>query len=343
MSETDTSLCLYAATLPLVYNDTFEEYCAAPITVDFALVAGGLQPYFSTLWLSPALGLTIGLSIILLVVGILCFVFIRKRREIVTVVNLTAPDRMDPMEMGTVLDGVVDPEDVTSMIFYFAEQGYLNISFEDESNPKLIKLRPMPTNAPAHQKALFDGLFTGDVERTDVESLKYEYYKHIDKAKVLISHKADIKTRYEGKSLLAGLGCILLFALMSVLLPLIAAKLFVHPTYTHFPALHLVFNFVMALVVMLCLFAADNVKYKGKGKATKVLTAIAVVLTVIGIFVGIFIPSHVLSHLEKGIFHLLGYAGVWLGIKSMTRKQAYCDTLGDILGFKEFIVSSCGI
>ncbi|MBQ8428364.1 MAG: hypothetical protein IJX18_03830, partial [Clostridia bacterium] len=90
LAQTPTSLTLYADILPVVYNDTFGEYCAAPITLTFA-VDGGFK--------SPALGvglwLTLGLGVAVLAVGILCLVFVKKRREIVTVVNLSAPDKMD--------------------------------------------------------------------------------------------------------------------------------------------------------------------------------------------------------------------------------------------------------
>ena len=65
--------------------------------------------------------------------------FFRKKREIVTVVNIKAPDEMDPLKMGKWLDGTADSEDVTSMIFYFANQGYLDIDLSNENNPIFIK------------------------------------------------------------------------------------------------------------------------------------------------------------------------------------------------------------
>ena len=61
-------------------------------------------------------------------------------------------------------------------------------------------------------------------------------------------------------------------------------------------------------------------------------------LTLAGVIVGVMMSSHVISQLEKAILYVLGYTGVWLGIKTLTRKQSYCETLGNILGFKEFIV-----
>ena len=58
----------------------------------------------------------------------------------ITVVNITAPDEMDPMKMGKWIDGAVNNEDITSMIYYFANKGYLKIDLTDEDDPKLISL-----------------------------------------------------------------------------------------------------------------------------------------------------------------------------------------------------------
>ncbi|MBQ9118152.1 MAG: DUF2207 domain-containing protein [Clostridia bacterium] len=333
----EDTLTLKASVLPLSYNETFGESMAAAISVQFVLEEGGLQSYFASLWSGPALWLTIGLSLLPIVVGVLCFVFVRKRREIVTVVNLSAPDKMDPLEMGALLDGRVDNEDVSSMLYYFAEGGYLNLSFDNADDPKIIKVKDLPDDVPAYQKILFNGLFESGNE-VFVSQLKDKYYQHVEKAKVLISPKTEIKKRYEKKSVLATIGCAV-FALLGVgLIPFIVAKAFIHHTYTYFPGLSLLFTAAFAVGSAICLYAAEELRFKGKGRARKALIAVAVALSLVGWLVGTMVPSHVVSHLEKGIMYLAAYVCVWLGALCLTRTQTYCETLGEILGFKEFIV-----
>ena len=117
--------------------------------------------------------------------------------EISTVVGFHAPDGMDPLTAGLLIDGAVDTEDVTSMIYYFASKGYLKIMMEGDDVVLLKQVNSFGTNETAAAWTLFKGLFkSGNAVR--VKDLECNYYSSIDHAKRLI--KVKEVPMYEKKS-----------------------------------------------------------------------------------------------------------------------------------------------
>ena len=154
----EKTLALTSPKLELVYNGYYGERMAQGISVQFTLEKGVLEDYAKTriftenMW-KIVLGAGIAIALAALVL-----VLTPNKKELVTVVNIKAPDDMDPMKMGKLLDGVVDNEDVTSMIYYFAYKGYLAIDFSDEDDPVLIQKVPaLPKGAESvHARTLFN-------------------------------------------------------------------------------------------------------------------------------------------------------------------------------------------
>jgi hypothetical protein len=213
----------------------------------------------------------------------------------------------------------------------------LKISFEDEKDPTLLKVKDIPESVPAYQKVLFNGLFVqGD--KVSVSSLKNKYYAQVDQAKTLISAKKKMKNRYEKKSVVAVIGCAVLSLVALVLAPFIIGTKTISATYVYLPVFSLVVTGIMLAGTALCLFGAEEVRFKGKGGKRKGLLLVAVLLSALGIFLGTIISSHVTTELERGLLHACAFVATWLGVLSLTRTKEHCETLGDILGFKEFIV-----
>ena len=151
-SKTSTSLSLFAETLPIYYESVYGDYVAVPITVDFQLADGGLAGYLPARIFSDGLWLAITLALVCSALFAAVFFKMRKVREVATVVNLKPPQGMDPMRMGKFIDASVDNEDVTSMIYYFASQGYLTVSMENDEPVLICTGKPMPSYAPAYEK-----------------------------------------------------------------------------------------------------------------------------------------------------------------------------------------------
>jgi hypothetical protein len=195
LSDDNKTLTLKADCLDIVYNSTYGEYMAKGITVDFTLGEGVLDSYADTrIFTEHIWKLLLGAAVCVGVGALLAM--IKKRRDMVKVLSVKPPKGMSPMEMGKILDGTVDNEDVTSMIYYFAHKGWLDIDLEDEKNPLLIKkIDELPKGESAPAKTLFKGLFKkrGVVS---IEDLKYKFCEEVDKARL---QTKNVKM-YDGKS-----------------------------------------------------------------------------------------------------------------------------------------------
>lgn len=135
-----------------------------------------------------------------IIVGLLFLAFGRDK-PLVQTVEFYPPGKLSPAEMGYVIDGVVDKNDVISMIFHFAEKGWLRIEEREEkagglkgligkteSNVYLVKnatpaeeksLETTLYDAKSYEKSLFDGIFSrsDEVRTDDFPEDFYEYYR----------------------------------------------------------------------------------------------------------------------------------------------------------------------
>ena len=114
-------------------------------------------------------------------------------------VNFTAPDNMDPLKMGKFIDNSVDNEDIGAMVFWFAEQGYLQIDLtENDEDPTLIRTaKSLPEDAPSYQRVMLEGLFKqGTCVRAS--ELENKVYKTANEATQLVNGYS--KGFYEKKS-----------------------------------------------------------------------------------------------------------------------------------------------
>ena len=96
----------------------------------------------------PFIDFTIPASIIALLVALAASVhatilFRRYGKEelFIPVVRFDPPDDLSPMQVGYLADGVVDNKDLTSMIFYWADQGCLTISEHGKKEFSFTKIK----------------------------------------------------------------------------------------------------------------------------------------------------------------------------------------------------------
>ena len=110
------------------------------------------------------------------------FLWFRYGRDdlVVIPVEFTAPEGMTPAETGYIIDGYTDTKDITSLLIYWADKGYMAIEEVDSKNFRFIKLMPLPPGAKQFEKNFFDDLFknrdqveTSELKFTFAESLKF--------------------------------------------------------------------------------------------------------------------------------------------------------------------------
>ncbi|MBO7297614.1 MAG: DUF2207 domain-containing protein, partial [Clostridia bacterium] len=332
ISSDGKTLTFSADILPLAYSERFDEKVAKGVTLDFTFTDGKFQSYTAVrlftdgLWKILLIG---GASIAL---AVLALIFTRQKRDIVTTVNLTAPDNMDPMKMGKLLDGTVDNEDITSMIYYFAHKGYLTIDLQDQNNPKLTKtVAELPSTASPHEKTLFEGLFKAG-DRVCATDLQYKFFESVDKAKAQLPSKQ----MYEKRSVLGFVlgGVVGVLYALGIMQIIATARL--GAQYRYFWGI----AFVLPIGAIHFLgYLQEIYRYKWKKKTQVGFTiakiAIAVLFTLICTFL---LARHILTEYEKLCICVIAFACAFITGGALSRTENYLKTLGEILGFKDFIV-----
>jgi uncharacterized membrane protein YgcG len=149
----------------------------------------------------PFIDFTIPASIIALLVALAASVhatilFRRYGKEelFIPVVRFDPPDDLSPMQVGYLADGVVDNKDLTSMIFYWADQGCLTISEHGKKEFSFTKIKA-PDTIKAHEKHLFSALFAcGDGTEVTLKQLeKSSFSKDLEKA------KTEVRAYFKGE------------------------------------------------------------------------------------------------------------------------------------------------
>lgn len=299
--------------------------------VDFE--EGALTTYFD---FTPYYFVLAGLGLIFLVVAVKFLVF--NRNKIIPVINYEAPEKMSPLMMGKLIDGNVDTEDITSMLFYWADKGYIKIDLSNEDNPTLIRItQTLPEDTPSYEKKLYDGLWkSGDAVR--VSSLKYKFYKTIDKVKAEVN--SQVKGLYESTSRTVSV----LFAVLGGLL--FAASSFIC-AYMLFSYQYLLIRpvvFVMPFTLVMYVIFMKVREYSMKNRNGKKINFWALFIGFLVLLFGLgfttLTPSFIIPFLPKLLIMYAGFAVAILSTYLVTRTREYTEKLNGITGFADFIAKA---
>lgn len=144
------------------------------------------------------------LSGVLLLVSFILYLKFGKRTAPVVTVEFEAPRGLGSAGVGYVIDGVVNNEDVISLIIEFANKGYLKIvDHKDSDQMKLIKVKEIDDSLTGYEKSFFLSLFTSGDEVT-LKQLKDRHFgDQIQNTKEMISNHFHLKKNrvFSGASL----------------------------------------------------------------------------------------------------------------------------------------------
>jgi uncharacterized membrane protein YgcG len=130
----------------------------------------GMKPYRDNTVISSILAAILGLA--LCVLGTLIFKKYGKEDLFVPVVRFETPEGLSPLEVGYLADGSVDNKDLTSLIFYWADNGCLAIEEEGKKKMTFTRLKG-PDTDKRHEQLLFDALFAcGDGTTVTLKQLE---------------------------------------------------------------------------------------------------------------------------------------------------------------------------
>ena len=291
-------------------------------------------------WNLILLGL-VGIAVIVLSI---VFAVLGREEELIAPVAFKAPRGLYPCEVGYIIDGDIDQEDITSMIFYWANEGLLKINF-DEGNPentKIIKAReyypPKGTDGDLvfYDKELFDGLFEdGDVVR--IGELDHNFGSTVKSVSNKLENDMK-KYSYTNVSkimskVLTATACLLPF-LMVALDCLVSGVLSV-------PLL------IMGGVMSVALYAFStfgasvarhNVKHDKTTHKMHIIAYGVLSIVFMAIIAALFAYIGKLDIMTSILVALASVFPLLLTPFILKRDSAYCEVLGEIVGFKNFIL-----
>lgn len=300
------------------------------ITVDFRFADGVLETHFDS-----SLLYALGLGLFILLAGILIKFLLCKQSIMITSVNLEAPDEMDPLLMGKLIDNRVDNEDLGALVFYLADREYLTIDLQNEENPILRKTeKTLPPETPNHIKVFYDGLF-GNRKEVAVSDLTNSFYVTAQSVKANVDLKAG--KSYEGRSKVF-LG---LFSVLTLLLlggfGLLYGMLSLYSRYFYWGSavaciLAFAFSAVSSCKVSLCEY-----KWK-KSKRIAYLGASFLLSVAVAVLIAFLVKSAAFSIWTNAILIICSALSGIISGQFLVRTKDYSEKLGKILGFKQFIL-----
>ena len=197
-------------------------YCSANRSLDYGegitIYTSLPEGYFESA-LTTRKMIDIALIAASIVVGIIIVViFLRFGRDkaLVAPVEFTAPDGINPAETGFIADGSADNKDITALIIYWADKGYLHIDESVQNQVRLIKIQELPMDAKEYEHLLFNRIFQhgNDVA---LSSLNEKLYTTVSKSKNMLQNEMHPKTYNKKSSSMKSLSIILITILMFVL------------------------------------------------------------------------------------------------------------------------------
>ena len=156
------------------------------ITLDLQFAAGVLNSNFDWTWLA-----VLGIGLVLLAAAVAVKLLVCRQPIMTVTVNLTAPEEMDPLMMGKLIDHKVDSEDMGAMVFYLADKGYLAIDLsEGENDPVLVKGQEPAAEEPDYVHTFYNGLFQSG-EYVRLENLQNRFYRTAERVKNMVNSRAN--------------------------------------------------------------------------------------------------------------------------------------------------------
>lgn len=299
------------------------------VTFDLNFEDGALSSYFD---FTPYIAVIIGAAVLVLM--FLTKALFYNKSVLTPVVCFDAPDGMDPLLMGKLIDNNVDPSDITSMLYYWADKGYIKINLENEADPVLIRIyQNLPEGSPDYEVMMFQDIFASS-DVAPVSSLKNRFYKTADKAKGMVNAKA--KNLYSKKSCFISFLFTLICAIIAGLTPTLYAIFNISIYYRVFePLVCIVILAILYLLSMTVKFNSNKLK---KGKTVIIYCGIIIFGLIFGLVYAIACPSHVIEFLPKFILYAVCMIVSISSVALISRTDEYTKQLNGILGFRNFIM-----
>jgi hypothetical protein len=281
---------------------------------------------------APLILVIIACVILMALIALKFLVF--NKNPLTPVVTFTPPDDMDPLVMGKLIDNKVSTSDVTSLIYYWANKGYIKINLDLEDDPQFIRIfYELPAGSPSHQIRMYRGLFNGrdTVRLSELENTFYPTVEAVAK---------DVNKSYKALYTSKSMGISIIFALLGALLmglsPIVLGMVNISHKFFLYEAL------IMLVPALLIYALTESLMYnKLKLSNKKFILYMAGIVALCGIFTALYaliLPSAIMELSSKIIVCIAGFLIIILSVFIISRTEEYTKKLNDIVGFRNFIL-----
>lgn len=158
------------------------------------------------------------LSVSLLVVTVITVVISRiKRRDMLSVVEFYPPEDLNSVELGYLYTNVVYDKNILSLIYCWANKGYLKIKLLDNNDFSLTKLKSMDETNDEYERELFNKIFSyskGNPKVVTGTNLKYKLSSDVEDCKKEIINKIKSDKRYSKENKKYRVICLISYLLL---------------------------------------------------------------------------------------------------------------------------------
>ncbi len=263
-------------------------------------------------------------------------------------VEFYPPEGLTPAEIGYIYDNRIDPYDLTSMLIYWADKGYIRIIEEEDEEGlifkkkkttlKLEKLESLPAGSKRFESVYFNDLFdTYAIDNVvDVEQLKESFYITLGAVKSELINSFDNRRFLSRSGFMAALG---MSAIGSVIFILVFLGIF-NEMNPYAPWLVAAFAAVGGIVLggflsgSAYLFASVKTKLPNE----RFKTIISGIFTAL---IPLAISILILYITDASVIYLIGFAigvgVIYLSPLAHKRTAQGIKWMGHLLGLKNFI------
>ena len=304
------------------------------------------EGYFSTKPLKANFGNIFNSVAAILALFVIAYIFysyftLGRDKEIIAPVVFNPPEGFSSLDVGYIIDNTITFEkDILSMIFYFADKGYLRIEEKDNDDFLFTKLKDIEEDRPSYERKLFSMIFSNS-DSVDVEALAKRNFAQNSVYKI----RSEIERYYEKNrplfepksirrsSLLRALGLIavILFSVLASINNIGELTLFIL-----FPSL-----FAFAFLTLL-----GHRYFANSAVSSKALKVFQIILSVFAlIFTGMFIFAALATSTRSYVFALiltiinaaLIFSASFFSYAVNKRSEWADEMLSKIIGYKEFL------
>ncbi|GHV12054.1 hypothetical protein FACS1894219_04250 [Clostridia bacterium] len=281
----------------------------------------------------------------------LSFVFLKmfKGRTLFPTVEFYPPQNTTPADVGYIIDGVAEPMDILSLLFYWADRGYLDITeiymkqgFGQKKGYVFRKLREMGQEAKPYERQMFGQMFrfghdnmvsTFDLERST-------FYSTLDTAAKSVRSAFESKnTRIFEKN--TGLKSMLVRLPGVICLAIALYPMIYEQNHEGFPsdwALAFVGAAAFALMLSLPVAAIMGKVQSNTGKKSTIFLSALPMLIILGVLLVLGYNLGYFTRFLAGFVTM--YVPLFLAYQCRPRTEYGSRYQEMLLGFKQFLEST---